>query len=151
MLSFSSRSSLPPPLPAPQLNAAHLFWVTMVGTDIRDEATSSLGLQSPDQLETISACSAAFPGELILRFMTERKMFPCGHLMFNYRAIKIVRIGYFQPLAGANPAKVPSWHAESLKAAKFPTLLNELLFTPASYLHCKCWHLCARLLLGDGR
>lgn len=64
--------------------------------------TPSLRLWSPDQLETISACSDAFLGELVLRFKAEHGMFHCGLLMFYCRAIKIVRIGYFQHLTGAS-------------------------------------------------
>lgn len=39
VLSFPSKPPLPPPIPAPQLKAANLLWVTIVGTGIRDGAT----------------------------------------------------------------------------------------------------------------
>ena len=68
------------------------------GTDVIGmeplRATPSLGLRCPDQLETTSARSAAFPGELILRFTAEHETFPSGHLLFYYRAMKMLRIGY---------------------------------------------------------
>lgn len=125
MLSFPSKSPLSPQL-----------WIDPLW------ATFSLRLWSLDQLETIPACSDAFPVELVLRSEAERGMFPCGYLMFYYRAIKI---GFgisstWLGQTGAKPVKIPPWYE-----AKFPALLSELLFTRPSYLYLR-----GRLLLGDG-